>query len=143
MEENAIKVIIVYPKNMRIYNYWINGSLEKRSMLQRKMREFCLDLSPENAKDINRCIYEITPFIIYVEKNRFQELNEADPIQQPKANRVFPLRKKIYSKENVHLTKKSDDSVSQGKRFNIWEKFNIKLDQNIKSSSIFSKRNSF
>ena len=87
MEENSISVIIVNPRNDRLYNYWINGSLEKRCMLKDRMREFCLDLSPTNARDINRCIDDMIPFVVYVDQKVFQELEEKPSIsgRVPKA----------------------------------------------------------
>lgn len=129
MEENSISVIIVNPRNDRLYNYWINGSLEKRCMLKDRMREFCLDLSPTNARDINRCIDDMIPFVVYVDQKVFQELEEEAPPGIPKASRLFPLRKKIYSHENIKVKEDKDFLEEQKHKFNIWEKYNIHVDR--------------
>lgn len=141
-EENSISVIIVNPRNLRLYNYWINGSLEKRSMLREKMREFCLDLCPPQAPNINRCINDMLPFVIFVDKAEFQELEEEAPEPLPASRRLFPYRKMIYSgKDFAPLKKKESAAEQQGKRFNIWEHYGIFLEKKkSKSESIFKSR---
>ena len=126
MEENSISVIIVNPRNDRLYNYWINGSLEKRCMLKDRMREFCLDLSPANARDINRCIDDMIPFVVYVDQKVFQELEEEAPPKVPKASRLFPLRKKelyqggsqgeFVEPDTTDFTKEGDRPKSMAKK---------------------------
>lgn len=140
MEENSITVIIVNPRNDRLYNYWINGSLEKRCMLKERMREFCLNLCPSKARDINRCIDDILPFVVYVEQGFFQELEEEAPPPIPKATRLFPMRKAIYSGKNVSVEKEKTLAEKQGHKFNIWEKYNIQLDNHKTKESIFKER---
>ena len=129
MSENSINTIIVNPRSSRLYNYWVNGTLEKRSMMKERMREFCLELSPDNANEINRCIDEILPFVIFVDQNKFEELEEKTPKPISPADRLFPYRKKVYSKKiNLHLESPTSSADAQAKRFSIWEKFNIHLD---------------
>ena len=62
------------------------------------------------------------PFVVYVDQKVFQELEEEAPPKVPKASRLFPLRKKIYSHENVKVKEEKH-------KFNIWEKYNIHVDQ--------------
>lgn len=94
-------------------------------MLKDRMREFCLGLSPTNARDINRCIDDLIPFVVYVDQKVFQELEEEAPPKIPKANKLFPLRKKIYSRENVKVVEDKDFIEEQKRKFNIWEKYSI------------------
>jgi hypothetical protein len=98
-------------------------------MLKERMREFCLDLCPAKARDINRCIDDMIPFVVYTEQEIFQELEEDPPVPLSKAARMFPLRKKIYSHQDVK--RKNDKSFldEQKQKFNIWEKYNIVLDK--------------
>ena len=138
MEENSITVIIVNPRNDRLYNYWINGSLEKRCMLKDRMREFCLDLCPAKARDINRCIDDMIPFVVYVEQEVFQELEEEPPTPPTKAARMFPLRKKIYSRKDFKVKEDKSFLDRQKHKFNIWEKYNIVVER--KRNNIFKER---
>lgn len=140
MNENSICVVIVNPKSDRIYNYWINGSEEKRSMLKERMREFCLDLCPIKARQINKCIDELIPFVIFVEEKTVQELEEKSKKEKSKMDRLFPMRKSIYNKTAVNK-KEVSDVEKLGKQFNIWEKYNIQLNnRKNKTESLFKGR---
>jgi hypothetical protein len=126
--ENVILAILVSPRNNRLYDYYINGLPDKRVMLQKKMLQFCIDLCPDYAAEIRRCIFEFHPFIIYPQDNQFNELKENDP---PKINRralLFPLGKKV-KEDQIDLSKENEESVKKwSKNFSIWEKYNIHID---------------
>ena len=139
MENSAINTIIVNPRSARLYNYWVNNSLEKRTMLKERMREFCLELSPSNANEINRCIDEILPFVIYVNEGVFEELEEEQPEPLSKADRLLPLRKQVYTKKTKQ--EKSQDVISiQSKRFQALEKFNKIQKQKSSILNLFRSR---
>lgn len=132
--ENSVFVIIVNPRSDRLFNYWINGSTEKRAMLKERMRKFCLDLSPINARAIDKFIDDLVPFVLYVDQNLIQELEE-EPLELPsKASLIFPKRKQVYAKTLKNDSIEGKTSVDQQKqKFNIWERYNIHID-NKKSS---------
>ena len=93
------------------------------------MREFCLDLSPSNAREINRCINELLPFVIFVDQQQFQELVEQSPPPLPKAS-LFPLRKKVYyHKFEKQNEKEKSPLEEQQQKFNIWKKYGIYFDK--------------
>jgi hypothetical protein len=125
--ENVILAMIVIPKNTRLYNYYINGQADKRTMLQRKMLEFCLNLCPNHAKEIRKSIFQLTPFVIYPEYGGFEALKERDPPPLNRRELLFPMGK-LVREDKIDLSKKENDSQKIGKQFNIWEKYGIHLD---------------
>jgi hypothetical protein len=137
--ENTILAMIVVPKNNRLYHYFINGSQDRRTMLQRKMLEFCLNLCPNHAKEIRKAIFQLNPFIIYPEEDIFEALKEQDPPAINHRELLFPMGK-LVREDKIDLSKKEDDIQKMGKQFNIWEKYGIHLD-NMKKAEI--KKNGF
>jgi hypothetical protein len=125
--ENTVLVLIVLPKNNRLYNYFINGQPEKRTMLQRKMLDFCLNLCPNHAKEIRKSIFQLVPFIIYPEDDVFEALKEEDPPAINRRKLLFPMGKLVRD-DKIDLSKKEDDIQRFGKQFNIWEKYGVHLD---------------
>jgi hypothetical protein len=125
--ENSILVMIVIPKNDRLYNYYINGQSDKRTMLQRKMLEFCLNLCPSHAREIRKSIFQLIPFIVYPESNVFETLEEQDPPAINRRELLFPMGK-LVRQDKIDLSKKENDIQKMGKQFNIWEKYGIHLD---------------
>jgi hypothetical protein len=125
--ENTIQVMIVVPQNTRLYNYYINGQSDKRSMLQRKMLEFCLDLCPNHAKEIKKAIFQLTPFIIYPEDNVFETLKEQDPAAINRRELLFPMGK-LVREDKIDLSKKENGIRKIENQFNIWGKFGVHLD---------------
>jgi hypothetical protein len=136
--ENTIQAMIVIPKNTRLYNYYINGQADKRTMLQRKMLDFCLNLCPSHAKEIRKSIFQLTPFIIYPEDNNFETLNEQDPASINRRELILPMGK-LVREDKIDFSEKEDVVYKMGKQFNIWEKYGIHLD-NIKKSEANKKR---
>jgi len=126
--ENEILAILVIAQNNRLYNYYINGLQDRRIMLQRKILQFCIDLCPDHASEIRRCIFEMHPFIIYPKDNTFNELQEKSP---PKINRrtvLFPMGKQVKANK-IDLTKENEDGIKKlAKNFSIWDTYNIHLD---------------
>lgn len=107
-------------------------------MLKDRMREFCLGLCPAKARDINRCIDDMIPFVVYVEQEVFQELEEEQPTPLTKAARMFPLRKKIYSRKDFKVKEDKSFLDKQKHKFNIWEKYNVVVER--KRNNIFKER---
>lgn len=132
--ENVILALLVSPKNDRLYEYYINGLPEKRVMLQRKMLQFCVDLCPAHSDEIRRCIFEIHPFIIYPQEQEFNELKENEPPKINKRNLLFPMGKKVRA-DKIDLSKEKENAVKKWARnFSIWEKFNVRIDEEMKRS---------
>jgi hypothetical protein len=125
--ENIILAMIVIPKNNRLYHYFINGSQDRRAMLQKKMLEFCLNLCPGHAREIRESIFQLEPFIIYPEDNIFEALKEQDPAAINRRELLFPMGK-LVREDKIDLSKKENEIQKIGKRFNIWEKYGIHLD---------------
>jgi hypothetical protein len=136
--ENTILAMIVIPKNDRLYYYFINGQNDKRSMLQRKMLEFCLNLCPNQAKEIRKAIFQLTPFIIYPEDNVFEALKEQDASAINRRELLFPMGK-LVREDKIDFSKKEDVIKKMGKQFNIWEKYGIHLD-NMKKEEVKKSR---
>jgi hypothetical protein len=132
--ENTISAMIVIPKNNRLYNYYINGQADKRTMLQRKMLEFCLNLCPSHAREIRKSIFQLIPFIIYPEDNIFESLKEQEPAALNRRELLFPMGK-LVREDKIDLSKKENDIQKIGKQFDIWEKYGIHLDSMKKSES--------
>jgi hypothetical protein len=137
--ENTIQVMIVNPKNDRLYEYYINGQPEKRCMLQRKMLDFCLNLCPNHAKEIRKSIFQLMPFIIYPEEDIFEALKEQDPPAINRRELLFPMGRPVRE-DKIDLSKKENDIQKMGKQFNIWEKYGIYLDSMKKAET---KKNGF
>jgi hypothetical protein len=125
--ENAILAMIVIPKSVRLYNYFINGSQDRRTMLQRKMLEFCLNLCPGRAKEIRRAIFQLTPFVIYPEENIFVALKEENPPAVNRRSLLLPMGK-LVREDKIDFTKKENEIKRMAKQFNVWEKYGIHLD---------------
>jgi hypothetical protein len=125
--ENIILAMIVIPKNDKLYHYFINGSQDRRTMLQRKMLNFCLNLCPGHAIEIRKSIFQLIPFIIYPEENIFEALKEQDPPVINRRELLFPMGK-LVKEDKIDLSKKADDIQKIGKQFNAWEKYGIHLD---------------
>jgi hypothetical protein len=125
--ENIIIAMIVIPKNNRLYHYFINGSQDRRAMLQRKMLEFCLNLCPSHAREIRKSIFQLIPFIVYPEDNVFEALKEQDPKALNHRELLFPMGK-LVREDKIDLSKKENDIQKISKQFNIWEKYGIHLD---------------
>jgi len=138
--ENQIQALLVSPKNNRLYEYYINGLPDKRTMLQKKMLQFCIDLCPDHASEIRRCIFEIHPFIIYPQDQQFKELKENDPPKINRKNILFPMSQKIKYDE-IGLLKDNGDTICKiAKNFSIWDNYNIHLESIItknKKKSLF------
>jgi hypothetical protein len=144
--ENTVLAMIVIPKNNRLYHYFINGQNDKRSMLQRKMLEFCLNLCPGHAKEIRKAVFQLVPFIIYPEDNVFKSLKEQDPPAINRRELLFPMGK-LVREDKIDLSKKESGIQKIGKMFNIWEKYGVlevptdkkKTDKNSLFSILFGK----
>jgi hypothetical protein len=97
-------------------------------MLQREILRFCIDLCPDHAAEIRRCVFELHPFIIYPQEQKFNELKENDP---PKINRrslLFPMGK-LVREDKIDLSKEKEDNVKNwSKNFNVWDKYNIHIE---------------
>jgi hypothetical protein len=118
--ENAILAMIVVPKSDRLYNYFINGQDDKRSMLQRKMLEFCLNLCPDHAAEIRKAIFQLTPFVIYPEENGFESLKEREPAGINRRELLLPMGK-LAREDKIDILKRENGVQKLGKRLNIWE----------------------
>ena len=68
----------------------------------------------------------------------FQELEEEPPTPPTKAARMFPLRKKIYSRKDFKVKEDKSFLDRQKHKFNIWEKYNIVVER--KRNNIFKER---
>ena len=132
--ENVIMALLVSPKNNRLYEYYINGLPDKRTMLQSKMLQFCIDLCPSHSAEIRKCIYEMHPFIIYPQEQGFNELKEKEP---PKINRrsvLFPMGKMVKA-DKIDLTKEKEDTIKNlSRNFSIWDNYNIRLATEMRKS---------
>ena len=138
--ENRILALLVTPKSNRLYEYYINGFSDRRIMFQKKILEFCIELCPDYAAEIRRCIFELHPFIIYPQENIFRELKENDPPKLDHRLLLFPMGKAVRE-DKIDLLKDKEDEVRKlGKNFSIWEKYNIHLDmeKKKKSKNLFS-----
>lgn len=124
--ENTIIAMIVIPKNDRLYHYFINGSQDRRSMPQRKMLEFCLNLCPGHAREIRKSIFQLIPFIIYPEDNVFEALKDEDPPAINHRDLLLPMGK-LVRQNKIDFSKKEDEIQKIGKQFSIWEKYGIHL----------------
>jgi hypothetical protein len=96
-------------------------------MLQRKMLEFCLTLCPGHAREIRKAIFQLIPFIIYPEDNVFNTLKEQDPAAINRRELLLPMGS-LVKRDKINLSKKEDNLQVFKKQFNIWEKYNIHLD---------------
>jgi len=97
-------------------------------MLQRKMLQFCIDLCPDYASEIRKCIAELRPFIIFPQDKEFKELKENDPPKINKRELLFPMGK-LVREDKIDLSKEDEDTVKKiGKNFSIWDEYHIHID---------------
>ena len=130
--ENRIEALLVSPKNNRLYEYFINGLPDKRTMLQRRMLQFCTDLCPTHSAEIRRCIFELVPFLVYPELQEFYELKENEPPKINRRNVLFPMGLKV-KEDKIDLIKENEDDIKKlAKGFSMWDKYNIHLENKVR-----------
>jgi hypothetical protein len=126
--ENVILALLVSPRNSRLYDYYINGLSDKRVMLQREILRFCIDLCPDHAAEIRRCVFELHPFIIYPQEQKFNELKENDPPKINRRNLLFPMGR-LVREDKIDLSKEEENTVKKwSKNFTVWDKYNVYIE---------------
>lgn len=94
-QENEISAVLVVPRNVKFYDYYINGTPDMHTMKRNELLKFCTSLCPDWSSSIRRCIFELKAFIIYPQENKFNELKENDPPRLNKKDILFSNAKKI------------------------------------------------
>jgi hypothetical protein len=94
-QDLIIKVITAVPRSKNFYNFYINGTNEKRSMKLRDLAEFITKLCPSVGGRTRMMIYEFRPFYLEVETKTLLELEETP--EDPESHRalVFDGAKKM------------------------------------------------
>ena len=132
--ENVIEALLVVPRNNRLYDYYINAQEDRRTMLQRNMLQFCIDLCPDHASEIRRCIYEIHTFVIFPLEKGFIELKEDAPPKINKRVTLFPMGKKV-KEDKINLIKENEGTLNKIKsNFSIWGRYNVHLEAKIRNN---------
>lgn len=120
-KENEVMAILVVPRTERFYDYYLNGEKDRRTMLRNEINTFCNELCPSCSSEIDRCIFEMRPFILYPQSNEINELKENPP---PKINHrklLFPTS--IEAEKKKALLSRQDKNIAENiaKNFSIWE----------------------
>jgi hypothetical protein len=132
--ENEILNVLVEPRTARLYDYYINGLPDNRTMLQREMLRFCVDLCPNHASEIRQCISELRHFVIFPPAQTFTELKEKDPPKINKRSLLFPMGK-LVKEDRIDLSKEKEDDIKKwGKNFSIWQEYNIHIESQKKKT---------
>lgn len=92
----TIKSLTVTPKSRNFYNFYINGTSEKRSMKPEKLIDLITELCPAVGGEARTMIYEFRPFYVEVETDTILELTKTPPKPRSHKDIVFDGRKKVF-----------------------------------------------
>jgi hypothetical protein len=94
-QDLIIKFITAVPRSKNFYNFYINGTNEKRSMKLHDLAEFITKLCPTVGGRARMMIYEFRPFYMEVETKTLLELEEVPEDPEPRRALMFDGVKKI------------------------------------------------
>jgi hypothetical protein len=88
-QDLTIKSITAVPRSKNFYNFFINGTNEKRSMKLEGLAEFVTKLCPVVGGKARIMIYEFRPFYVEVETETLLELEEIPTPTEPHRAQMF------------------------------------------------------
>jgi hypothetical protein len=88
-QDLTIKSITAVPRSKNFYNFFINGTNEKRSMKLEGLAEFVTKLCPAVGGRAKIMIYEFRPFYVEVETETLLELEEIPAPPEPHRAQMF------------------------------------------------------
>jgi hypothetical protein len=88
-QDLTIKSITAVPRSKNFYNFFINGTNEKRSMKLESLAEFVTKLCPVVGGKARIMIYEFRPFYVEVETETLLELEEIPTPTEPHRAQMF------------------------------------------------------
>jgi hypothetical protein len=94
-QDLTIKSITVVPRSRNFYNFFINGTNEKRSMKLESLADFITKLCPAVGGKARIMIYEFRPFYVEIETDTLLELEEVPEAPEPRRALMFKGGKKI------------------------------------------------
>ena len=95
----AIKSVTAMPRSRNFYNFFINGTPEKRSMKPERFIDFIIGICPVVGGTARRMVYEFRPFYIEVETDTILELEDVPGRPETHKELLFGSRKKIIRAE--------------------------------------------
>jgi hypothetical protein len=103
----TIKSITAVPRSKNFYNFFINGTNEKRSMKLNGLSEFIMKLCPSVGGRATIMIYEFRPFYVEVETQTLLELAEIPDPPESRHTRMFGGIKKTVKRAESEKEQKS------------------------------------
>jgi len=107
-----IKSIVAVPRSKNFYNFYINGTSEKRSMKLEALADFITKLCPEVGGRARIMIYEFRPFYVEIETKSILELLEKVKDKEPERLILFGTTRKRV-KEGREEKKKKESPVDK------------------------------
>jgi len=113
----TIKSITAVPRSKNFYNFYINGTSEKRSMKPENLIDLITDLCPVVGGKARIMIYELRPFYLEVETETIMELFEIPEKPETHKELVFDNRKKVFR----HLKEDCDTKLIDSQKDEIYK----------------------
>jgi hypothetical protein len=88
-QDLIIKFITAVPRSKKFYNFFINGTNEKRSMKLNDLADFVTKLCPSVGGRARIMIYEFRPFYVETETGTLLELEEIPKGPEPRRALIF------------------------------------------------------
>jgi hypothetical protein len=85
----TVKSITAVARSKNFYNFYINGTNEKRSMKLKALADFVTGLCPAIGGRARIMIYEFRPFYMEVETETLLELEEMPEAPEPRRALLF------------------------------------------------------
>jgi hypothetical protein len=117
-QDLTIKSITAVPRSKNFYNFFINGTDEKRSMKLESLAEFITKLCPIVGGKARIMIYEFRPFYVEIETSALLELEEIPGEPEPRRALLFKGIKKTA--KQVNEEKKREESFVDKRRQTIF-----------------------
>lgn len=76
--ENVIESVVVVPRNQRYASFFLNGGTDAHTMKWSELRQYLLDLDPNNAYWIEVYIAESRIFVLFPELHEIKILRPED-----------------------------------------------------------------
>lgn len=94
----TIVSITAVPRTKNFYNFYINGTPEKRSMKPEKLIDLITELSPAVGGIARTMVYELRSFYVEIETDTILELTDIPGKAESRKELVFDNRKKLFKK---------------------------------------------
>ena len=93
--KSPIETVLVIPRNLRFCSYFVNGNDEEHAMHYDDIREYLIDLVPQQAKTIIDYVASRFNFVVFVNQGEVRRLTVEDETTLQQA--LEQAHKELYS----------------------------------------------